>query len=126
MNQPCFSSLNELRKLGEIVFSARLLFPYFWMIQLQGQIDPTNLILRSILSPWIKGLFSIKIKLSPIYKSEKLQQSFLFSSFPFLFEVACSKKISSKFSKKFCFNGFSKNEHGLIYETFISHSLSFV
>ena len=29
VNQSCFSSLNELRRLREIVFGVRLLFPYF-------------------------------------------------------------------------------------------------
>ena len=31
VNQPYFSSLNELRKLREIVFGAKFLFTCFWI-----------------------------------------------------------------------------------------------
>ena len=82
VNQPCFSFLKELRKLGEICLLKGFCSPVSRLIQVHRQIDPTNLILKSNFSHRIKGFFCfLNTNFSHFWKGETaaaVRESFSF------------------------------------------------
>ena len=122
MNQPCFSSLKELRKLGEIFFAKRFLFPCFWIDSSAGA-DQSNLHIFYEIIHWIKGFLHLK---NPKFASCAVERERHSCSHPLWFFsplVFWGVWLPRKSNFPIVFHGFSWEKNWLILRSFISQFL---
>ena len=126
-----------VRKVGEIVFGIRFLFPYFYIDPGTGEIDSTNLFLNQISAIKLRASFyTLKSNILSFFCCETAKNMervaatpcvfhFLIS-FPNLGVFYCKENSLILMFSKLVFNGFSWAINGLIHSFMyisISHSI---